>query len=89
MADRESLSEAERRRFAGVVSFQFQGRLQHYEFARDGTESTLQGEFFENQARWRVRQPGIAQRWGEWGFQYPQEFRDHVDGLIREGEAAE
>jgi hypothetical protein len=37
---------------------------------------------------WQMQQPGIQQWWREWGGAYPQEFRDYVDGVIREGEAA-
>jgi hypothetical protein len=34
--------------------------------------------------------PGFKEWWREgMGTDYPQEFRDYVDGLIREGETAE
>jgi hypothetical protein len=39
--------------------------------------------------RWVVPRPGYRQWWTEFGDTYPNEFRNYVDGLIREGEAAE
>jgi hypothetical protein len=38
---------------------------------------------------WILRQPGPRQWWQEMRFTYCDEFADFVDGLIREGEAAE
>jgi hypothetical protein len=31
----------------------------------------------------------MQQWWSEWSIDFPQEFRNYVDGLIREGEAPE
>jgi hypothetical protein len=39
--------------------------------------------------RWTLRQRGPQQFWRQYRVLYGQEFRDHVDGLICEGEAAE
>ena len=33
------------------------------------------------------QQPGVQHWWSEWGIDFPSEFREYVDGLIREGEA--
>jgi hypothetical protein len=38
--------------------------------------------------RWQSQQPGMVHWWREYGGLHPQEFRDYIDGLIREGDAA-
>jgi len=38
--------------------------------------------------RWAFQQPGPRQWWTEWRDMYEEDFRDFIDGLIREGEAA-
>jgi hypothetical protein len=39
--------------------------------------------------RWQLRQRGTQQWWHEYQGLYGQEFRDYVDGLIREGQDGE
>lgn len=38
--------------------------------------------------RLQFQQPGVRQCWRVWGEFFPQEYREFVDRLIREGEAA-
>ena len=39
--------------------------------------------------RWTVKQPGFRQWWLQWGQQvYAGAFKQYMDRLIREGEAA-
>ncbi len=49
----------------------------------------LISEYDERGTRWLYQQPGVQQWWREWSSQVPLEYRDYVDALIREGEAAE
>jgi hypothetical protein len=89
MADRDGLSEPDRRRFDPLVGVQFANVNQQYEFIRDGTGSPRVWERQLNGLRWQLQQHGIQQWWREWGgISHEGEFRDYVDGLIREGEAA-
>ena len=62
---------------------------QQHEFDADGTGSPRVWQQQLNGLRWHVQQPGIQQWWREWGtVTFGGEFRDLVDGLIRESEAA-
>jgi hypothetical protein len=88
LADRDSLSEADRRRFDPYVGIAMRGTEQHYRFHRDGLTGSEEWQSRKRQAGWWVQQPGIQQWWREWGGQYSDDFIDYVDGLIREGEAA-
>jgi hypothetical protein len=89
MSDRNALSEADRRRFDPLLSLQFQGNNQLYESWQEGVGSPAHWEVAAHGLRWQFQQPGVRQYWREWGEAYPQAFRDFVDGLIREAEAAE
>jgi hypothetical protein len=62
--------------------------LQQYEFGRIGIELPLTSERLAGGLRWQMQQLGAQQWWRDWSHSYPTEFRDYVDGLIREGEAA-
>ena len=63
-------------------------QLQQFEFGCEGIALPLMAERLAAGLLWQVQQPGIVQWWREYGVLYPQKFRNHVDGLIREGEAA-
>ncbi len=90
MADRDGLSEPDRRRFDPLIGVQFANVNQQYEFIRDGTGNPRVWERQLNGLRWQLQQLGIQQWWREWGgISHEEEFRDYVDGLIREIEAAE
>ena len=88
LADYDSLSGTERQRFQLLLSSQFVGLIQEYEFHRDGIGSPGTWEQSTLGMHWQLQQPGGQQWWREWRWSVPQEFRDFVDGLIREGEAA-
>jgi hypothetical protein len=45
--------------------------------------------YTERGLRWFASQPGFQKYWSGFREEYPQDFREFVDGLIREGEAAE
>jgi len=88
IADRDSLSEEDRRQFDPLVQMYFFVDNQSYQFQQDGIISALAWENAEQELRWKVEQPGLRQWWREWSRIYPQVFKDYVDGLIRDGEAA-
>jgi hypothetical protein len=88
MADRSSLSEDDLHRFNMLLNMAFTGWNQEYQFAADGV---IGRSVWENRMRIMRRVlplPGYRQWWAEWGDTYPDEYRNLVDGLIREGEAA-
>ena len=97
LADRDSLPETERRRFDMFLNMMMRAFKRDYYFAQDGAinDSVWQGE--KQSHLMMLLQPGARQWWGAFdqrsGTQmsswYGDEFRDYVDGLIREGEAAE
>ena len=89
MADRSSLSEDDMQRFDLLLEMAFTGWNQEYQFAADGV---IGRSVWENRMRSMCRLlplPGYRQWWTENGDLYPEDFRNLVDGLIREGEAAE
>ena len=90
LAGRDSLPAAERRRFDSFLDMIMRVFKRDYYFAQDGAinDSMWQGE--RQQYLLTLQQPGALQWWNESGAQswYGAEFRDYVNGLIREGEAA-
>ena len=89
MADRSSLSEDDMQRFDTLLSISFTGWNQECQFVADGV---IGRSVWENRMRTMRRVlplPGYRQWWTEWGDTYSDEFRRLVDGLIRQGEAAE
>jgi hypothetical protein len=88
IADRDSLSEEDRRRFDPLLTLWFQPARQQFQFQRDGIGNPEEWAYNEQGVAWVVQEPGVRQWWREWRRQYPQEFRNFVDDLIREGEAA-
>ena len=89
-ADRESLSEAERRIFDPLISTQLQGLQHYFRFFREGIISIDTWEDFKRPNLRFVGTPGVQQWWREWGHgTFRGDFKDFVDALIREGEAAE
>ncbi len=87
-ADRDALATADRQRFDPLIGLWMGGVLQDYQFAEDGVVSPLAWEYNSRGLRRTLQQPGIQHWWSEWCIDFPQESRDYVDGLIREGEAA-
>ena len=86
--NRDSLSEADRARFNAVITLWLQAPYQHFQFERDGISSPAQWVFHAQGLAYLFQSPGAQQWWHEFGGLYGQEFRDYVDNLIREGEAA-
>jgi hypothetical protein len=65
------------------------GFQQHFRLARKGVLDLEVMDDMERGMRWVVQQPGYRQWWKQWaGESYSPDFRDYVDGVIREGEAA-
>ncbi len=89
IADRSSLSEADRRRFDPVISMQFAGYSQQHEYSLRGLADTRAWKTQQRGMHWQLEQPGVRQWWREWRGTFAEEFQHFVDGLIREGEAAE
>ncbi len=89
IADRSSLSEADRRRFDPLLSILFIGNRENYKYYRDGMISRETWDGYEQGLRWQLQQPGVREWWREWNRVLPSEFRDFVEGVIREVEAAE
>ena len=89
LADRNSLSESDRRRFDPLLSLQIRITAEQFEFSRDEIGSARLWEEQEAGFLWQVQQPGLRQWWGEWRTTFSDDFRDYVEGLIREGEAGE
>ncbi len=86
---RESLSDLDRRRFDALFALNVNAWNQGRDFAKDDVISPAAWENAERMHRWFFAQPGAQQWWADWCFGYGDEVRDYVDGLIREGEAAE
>ncbi len=88
LADPNALSEADRQRFEMLLTSQFAGNVQEYEFDRDGIGSPGTWELTKVGMQWQLQQPGGQQWWRQWSQIFRQDFREFVDSLIREGEAA-
>jgi hypothetical protein len=89
MADRSALSEAELRRFDPLLGMQMNGFQQHFRLSRDGIISSEIWDDMVQGMRWNVRNVGWIQWWHQYaGDVYIGDFREFMDSLIREGEAA-
>jgi hypothetical protein len=81
VADRDSLSEEDRRRFAPLMQIMFQGNSQKFEFHRDGIGGAGPwGIAKHGSGGWLLQQPGVQQSWREWGENVEENFREFVDG---------
>ena len=90
MEDHASLSESDRRRFDPLMGIQLSGFRQHFRLAGDGIVSPEVWADMGHALRWTAQQPGFQHWWIQWGGKtYAGDFKEYVDGLIREGEAAE
>ena len=89
MADRSSLSEDDTQRFDMLLGMGFTSWNQEYQFVSDGVIGRSVWENRMGTMRRVLPLPGYRQWWTEWGDLYSDEFRRLVDGMIREGEAAE
>ena len=89
-ADRESLSEADRRLFDPLIAGQMQGLQQHFRFFQEGIISLDTWRDYKHPQIGFLGRLGVQQWWAEWGrATFRGDFRDFVDDLIREDEAAE
>jgi hypothetical protein len=88
MADRSSLSVDDMQRFDALLGMGFTANSQEYQFFVDGVMARSVWENRTLSLRRQLRLPGYKQWWTEWEDLYPEEFRNLVNGLIREGEAA-
>jgi hypothetical protein len=77
------------RKTTAGATIMFAAHNQHYEFVRDGLTTPDAGGEMDNLMLFLVTQPGARHWWREWKTMFPEAFRDHTDGLIREGEAAD
>ena len=83
------LSEADRQRFDPLIGVYMDGMNQEYQFARDGLIPPGVWEARVRGTRISFQQPGMRRWWNDYRYTYGDEFCVFVDGLIREGEAAE
>ena len=88
ISDRDSLSEADRRRFDPIMQLFFQPMRQQFHFEHDGVGSPSVWAGHALSLAWIIQQPGARQWLREWDSLFPHDLRDYLDGLIREGEAA-
>jgi hypothetical protein len=88
MTDRSSLSEDDMQRFDALLMMGLTANSQEYQFFVDGVMARSIWENRTLSLRRILLLPGYRQWWTEWGDMYPEEFRNVIDGLIREGEAA-
>ena len=91
ISDPDSLPEAELLRFQSLVGIQVQGLHQSFEFEKKGMGSGASWCWTDTGMRWFAAQPGFRYWWHKQLHvpnAYIPAFRDYVDGLIREGEAA-
>jgi len=88
LADPESLPEVDQQRLQSMIGLQIQGMAQSFEFNFDGIGSRASQAWVEMGMRWFAPRPGFRWYWDEYGESHTPEFRDYVDGMIREGEAA-
>ncbi len=90
LADREALSEPDRRRFDSLNALLLNGFQQQFRLTRKGVLDPDVLADGEQGMRWVRQQPGFRQWWKQWaGNTYSGDFKNYMDGLIREGEAAE
>ncbi len=89
LEDRDSLSEADRRRFDPLFTMLFHSDAQQFQFQRDGIGSPAQWELVEAGLRHSAQRPGVQQWFRDWRATQGSEFCDYFDGLIRENEAAD
>ena len=88
IADRDAISEPDQKRFDPLMGVPFTGFQQQFRLANEGSLSSEAWAGLVHSHRWLGQQPGVEQWWRQWGNLYRRDFRDYVDGLIREGEAA-
>jgi len=86
--DRAALSGVDQMRFDSMLSQVFSRHCLEYHLSRDEALMPVLWAVRERQFAWAITNSGIQQWWNEWPDIYDADFRNYVDGLIREGEAA-
>ena len=76
-------------RFDSLLAIMFGAFNQEYQFVSDGVMGPSVWENRMRSLRRLLPLPGYRQWWNEWGDIHSDDFRELIDGLIREGEAAE
>jgi hypothetical protein len=89
LRDRATLSESDRRRFDMLLAIFASSIQQQLSLARDGLMDTDIWDSQVRSYRWVLGHSGALQWWDEYRGNSADKFCDFVDGLIREGEAAE
>jgi hypothetical protein len=84
MADRDSLSEVDRRRFDSLNMMGFSHFVQEYEFVQDGVMSARMWQYRAAGLNWMLQQPGTQQWWREWSTIFEPEFQKLVEQMLRE-----
>jgi len=75
LADRDSLSEADQRRFDPLLMGVTETNRQLLRFARDGLISSEVWQDQEASMRWMAQQPGVQQWWALWRSSYRGDYR--------------
>jgi hypothetical protein len=88
ISDRDSLSEVEGLQFDVMLAIQVQAVHQSFEFQESGIGSMASWYWIKGAMGWFTTQPGFKTWWLANQKNYMPVFRDYVDALIREGEAA-
>ena len=86
--DFESLPEMERNRLGAYLHLQISIFYRNYYFAKDSATRDAVWAAEQRGSSAFLRRAWVQQAWAGARHGYSHEFRDHVDGLIREGEAA-
>ena len=89
LEDREALSEPDRRRFDPLIGITLSGFQTQFRLARnDVLDPEVLGDL-ERGVSFMIQQPGYLHWWSQWGEAlHSGDFKNYMDGLIREGEAA-
>ncbi len=88
MADRSSMPEEDQLRFDALIGMLMNLHNQEHQFAQDEVIAPAVWVTRQRAVRTLFRLAGMKHWWNEWRDIYGDAFRDYVDGLIREGEAA-
>jgi hypothetical protein len=89
LVDLSTLSDTDRYRFDAIAMQNFGAACTMYHLWQAGAFVPALWEFRHRGLLWSTRQQGTREWWREWRHTFDEAFRDFVDGLIREGEAAE
>ena len=82
------MPEEDKQRFDALIGMLMNLHNQEHQFAQDEVIAPAVWVTRQRAVRTLFRLAGMKHWWNEWRDIYGDEFRDYVDGLIREGEAA-